>query len=149
MSALAFDDSADSAHSSGGVAATAPKQYPFDHPSGPVVAKNLPIAIFYASPTDPSFLPLYRLLSQLSSSDATRLQYTLRWKPSTLQNKDKLVLSGYGAGLVIKRTDYLVIDDRATGGAAVIEDVVEGRPKMMPLKQSDIAGPSPKMIACP
>lgn len=76
----------------------------------------------------------------------------MRWGGSQLQQQDlagterpsKLVLSGYGAGLDIKKSDYLAIDDRLAGSAqktspSEVDGGVE-TPKMEPVKKSDIAG---------
>jgi UDP-glucose:glycoprotein glucosyltransferase len=95
----------------------------------------------------------------LAAPHPPRLQFVLRFKPSTVKTpatgevveKPKLVLTGYGAELTIKKTDYLVIDDRLTaqsndGGEAVepteplLEIEGDIAPKMEPVKQSDIAG---------
>ena len=50
------------------------------------------------------------------------------------------MLSGYGAGLDIKKTDYLVIDDRVTGTKVTDSTVEAGRSKIVPVKQSDMSG---------
>ncbi|GAA5851766.1 hypothetical protein JCM9279_004400 [Rhodotorula babjevae] len=83
-------------------------------------------------------------------SYAPRLQLVLRWKPSTkarLEQK-KLVLGGYGAALDIKKSDYLVIDDRLAGassssGAKPAHEVlgIEGgaAAKMEAVKKADVA----------
>lgn len=52
-------------------------------------------------------------------------------------------MSGFGAGLDIKRSDYLVIDDRLTSGEAAAKAVAseeEGKPKMIPVSKESIAG---------
>lgn len=52
-------------------------------------------------------------------------------------------MSGYGAGLDIKRSDYLVVDDRlsaSNGQEDQVETGSENRPKMLPVRKEDIAG---------
>lgn len=86
-----------------------------------------------------------------------RLQFVLRWKPSAAAHaaQTKLVLSGYGAALDIKKSDYLAIDDRLTAQHGEVSSgkvekpdepllEIEGDivPKMEPVKKSDVAGTS-------
>lgn len=52
-------------------------------------------------------------------------------------------MSGFGAGLDIKRSDYLVIDDRLTSGEVAAKVVVsegQGKPKMIPVSKENIVG---------
>lgn len=65
------------------------------------------------------------------------------------EEERKLVLSGYGAGLDIKKSDYLAIDDRLSAGGSGSgaatkereeEEDEEATPKMIPVKKSDISG---------
>lgn len=81
-----------------------------------------------------------------------RLQVALRWGAARnhfrrhVNDKEveNLALSGYGASLDIKKSDYLAIDDRlASPSQAASQLEVEGKdasPKMDPVKKSDIAG---------
>lgn len=164
-----------------------PTLFPFDHTSPPSSSPHLPRVVLYGNPSSPSFQTLFSFLYQLSApkpvpitsgktttSSTTkpalmtskdfaaphppRLQFVLRWKPSTVKpSSSKLVLTGYGASLDLKKTDYLVIDDRQTpveagaggeaegnagGGARPSERLlqIEGdvAPKMEPVKQSEV-----------
>jgi UDP-glucose:glycoprotein glucosyltransferase len=90
-----------------------PLLFPFDHLVSTV--PSLPLAILYASPSNLGFTPLFTLLDNLAESSSkgqSRIQFALRWKPESASKGDKLVLSGYGAGLEIKKVDYIAIDDR-------------------------------------
>jgi UDP-glucose:glycoprotein glucosyltransferase len=54
---------------------------------------------------------LHNLLSSLAKRNSIR--YIFRWRPLPgLPKNAKLILSGYGASLDIKKADYLAIDDR-------------------------------------
>ncbi|KAK6334395.1 hypothetical protein TWF730_003609 [Orbilia blumenaviensis] len=56
------------------------------------------------------------------AADEAGIAYRIRYKPSpSLKNPKPVGLSGYGVGLSLKKTDYLVIDDRDAkeGGSAV------------------------------
>ncbi len=47
-----------------------------------------------------------------STAKAGRTTYRIRYKPSKSSTGKPLVVSGYGVELALKRTDYIVIDDR-------------------------------------
>ncbi|KAK9461767.1 UDP-glucose:glycoprotein glucosyltransferase-domain-containing protein [Lipomyces oligophaga] len=94
---------------------TVPEILPFDHQLSK--SDELPVAILYADVALPKFLQFHNLL--LAEAENGKLRYILRFKPSnlTVVRKSKiplrpLGLSGYGVELALKRTDYIVIDDR-------------------------------------
>ncbi|BGP08072.1 killer toxin resistant protein [Rhodotorula toruloides] len=157
---------------------TRPQRYSFDHVSPHGDESHLPRFVFWANPTSPSFQRLFTFLHSLSAPKAIpvsnpksltsqstpaahaaphppRLQFVLRWKPSSAAHRaqKKLVMSGYGAALDIKKSDYLAIDDRVTGqstaggkdadGEVSKEPVLEIEgdlpPKMEPVKKGDVA----------
>ncbi|GAA5943995.1 Kre5p [Sporobolomyces koalae] len=106
-----------------------PPVYQFDHMSPVGENDHLPRVVLYGSPVSPPFQSLFSFLYELSApkpvrATATasgtvaphppRLQFVLRWKPNQRRSLEpkKLVLSGYGAALDIKKSDYLAIDDR-------------------------------------
>ena len=67
--------------------------------------------ILYADISDPSFGPFHEeLVRRAREGD---FSYRVRYRPSTSTALQKpLYVSGYGVELVLKRTDYIVIDDR-------------------------------------
>src|ERR1700761_2794124 len=83
---------------------------PFDRTLGS--GKKSVIATLYADITSPHF----RKFHQTASKSATegKSTYRVRYKPSGKDTKP-LVTSGYGVELALKRTDYIVIDDRPKG----------------------------------
>ena len=83
---------------------------PFDRVLG--LSPELPVSTVYADITHPMFGRFHQTLRQTAQSGLT--SYRLRYRPSTAPTKP-LVVSGYGVGLNLKRTDYIVIDDRDTG----------------------------------
>lgn len=104
------------------------KLLPFDHTlPNPSTAIDLPLyhAVLYANLTSPNFRELHNELLVLSTSLPPKLTYVFRYVPP---NSDSPItreyLSGYGVGLDLKKTDYLVMDDRfakrkgATGSSA-------------------------------
>ncbi|GAA5969938.1 hypothetical protein JCM3765_000374 [Sporobolomyces pararoseus] len=131
-----------------------PRVYSFDHVT-PKGASDLQRVVFYASPTSPSFQLLFTFLYQLSnpkpvqiSTKSTgtvaphppRLQFVLRWKPSrsAIENRKKLVLSGYGAALDIKKSDYLAIDDRFNTPNKGDSNPGRAKVKLEAVKKADI-----------
>ncbi|GAA6027206.1 hypothetical protein JCM8097_002483 [Rhodosporidiobolus ruineniae] len=153
-----------------------PPIFPIDHVTPRGENAHLPRFVLYGSPTHASFQTLFTFVYSLSNPKAVpiahpnsatpglvtsksmavphppRLQFILRWKPSTVEGaaeQPKLVLSGYGATLDIKKSDYLAIDDRLqngeTGGAAAVNQEepvlgIEGdvAPRMEPVRKSDV-----------
>ncbi|BGP32069.1 killer toxin resistant protein [Rhodotorula toruloides] len=157
---------------------TRPRRYSFDHVSPHGDESHLPRFVFWANPTSPSFQRLFTFLHSLSAPKAVpvanpksltspltpaahaahhppRLQFVLRWKPSSAAHRaqKKLVMSGYGAALDIKKSDYLAIDDRVTGQSSAGGNGADGEPskepvleiegdvppKMEPVRKGDVA----------
>lgn len=72
-----------------------------------------PLVILYADISNPSFGLFHKHLYH--SAESGKIRYVLRYrKPVTTEKypSEKQELAGYGVELYIKRTDYLVIDDR-------------------------------------
>ncbi|KDE08402.1 hypothetical protein MVLG_01438 [Microbotryum lychnidis-dioicae p1A1 Lamole] len=129
-----------------------PKVYPFDHlsPRPPTLTSTStsappPLVIFYASPSSPAFIEWYELLTRLAVQEPPRIEYALRWKSAAGSAHEPLVLSGYGAGLDIKKSDYLAIDDRLTSlegahDSATTDESIESSEaiKMEPIKKREI-----------
>jgi UDP-glucose:glycoprotein glucosyltransferase len=85
---------------------------PFDRTLG-AVPSSLP-SILYTDITSPSFRKFHKSLSQSAKDGKTT--YRIRHKPSTNQPQKELGINGYGIALDLKRTDYIVIDDREAQG---------------------------------
>ncbi|KAH7081876.1 UDP-glucose:glycoprotein glucosyltransferase-domain-containing protein [Paraphoma chrysanthemicola] len=82
-------------------------ELPFDRILGNSSA--LP-AILYADITAPRFKKWHSTLSKTAKEGKT--SYRVRHKPSLHTPASPLVVNGYGVELQLKRTDYIVIDDR-------------------------------------
>jgi UDP-glucose:glycoprotein glucosyltransferase len=80
---------------------------PFDRLLG---SHDDPPSILYADITHPMFAQFHSTVSQTAKDGKT--SYRVRYRPSSQQTQP-LFLSGYGVELNLKRTDYIVIDDRA------------------------------------
>ncbi|EIW69539.1 hypothetical protein TREMEDRAFT_44060 [Tremella mesenterica DSM 1558] len=86
---------------------------PFDHISAPT---GLSQAIFYFDPSSPSSSPLLGYLDH-HASQYPSFRYVVRYAPPKNRHEGpKTQLSGYGVEMVLKKTDYLVVDDRTSRG---------------------------------
>ncbi|WVQ98589.1 hypothetical protein IAU59_005718 [Kwoniella sp. CBS 9459] len=93
---------------------------PFDHvsTSSTSTSNESPQAILYYTPSSPSSSALLNYLGQHASA-YPEFSYTIRYLPPARSEieKDtarKTPLSGWGVEMALKKTDYLVVDDRAT-----------------------------------
>jgi UDP-glucose:glycoprotein glucosyltransferase len=82
-------------------------ELPFDRIYGNSSA--LP-AILYADITAPRFKNWHSILARTAKEGKT--SYRIRHKPSLRASGSPLIVNGYGVELQLKRTDYIVIDDR-------------------------------------
>ena len=73
-------------------------------------ASDLPSSILYADITHPLFGQFHETVSKTAREGKS--SYRVRYRPSRMAPAKDLYLSGYGVELVLKRTDYIVIDDR-------------------------------------
>ncbi|KAK3954740.1 UDP-glucose:glycoprotein glucosyltransferase-domain-containing protein [Pseudoneurospora amorphoporcata] len=69
--------------------------------------------VLYADITSPAFGKYHEAAMELARKGEA--SYRLRYKRSLGQSHDALSVNGYGVELTLKRTDYIVIDDRDTG----------------------------------
>ncbi|KAK9375397.1 UDP-glucose:glycoprotein glucosyltransferase-domain-containing protein [Lipomyces chichibuensis] len=120
--------------------------------------KDAPVAILYADVTSPKFLAFHS--SFVAEADKGKLRYILRYIPSDEGSSIRFPersrgLTGYGVELAMKRTDYVVIDDRdkdsnyssdsgndaKAGESAVVDDLLS-TPDMkdvIPLSRIELA----------
>ncbi|KAI1056814.1 hypothetical protein LB507_002177 [Fusarium sp. FIESC RH6] len=116
------------------------KVLPFDRVLG--LGKD---AILYADPASTSFGPFHDALSKAARQG--NLSYRLRYRRSNDASRSPLPVSGYGVKLDLKRTDYIVIDDREGGqktgqkpvAADVDLDATEDVADLKPLSSSELA----------
>jgi UDP-glucose:glycoprotein glucosyltransferase len=79
----------------------------FDRLEGNVSAQA---SILYADITSPAFAQFHQTLIKTARTGKT--SYRVRHKRPDLYQSKPLVIGGYGVELALKRTDYIVIDDR-------------------------------------
>ncbi|KAG5518112.1 hypothetical protein PMAC_003298 [Pneumocystis sp. 'macacae'] len=98
----------------------------FDHIFDNDKNSDSPLAILYADLSSDNYVTYHSFLYKKAKSGD--LKYVFRHKPGHFNSNDSLYLSGYGVEASLKRTDYLVMDDRK-----IIEDMYE---KMAPQSYS-------------
>lgn len=95
-------------------------------------------AVLYADPTSPGFGSFHTALSEMARKG--EISYRLRYRPDQRELLEKLPVNGYGVELQLKRTDYIVIDDREADSQApdaastAVEVNLEGEEDVADLK---------------
>lgn len=94
--------------------------------------EDLPAAILHADILAPEFADHHKRLKKHAQEGY--VSYRLRYKPPLVREERPVMLSGYGVELVLKKTDYMVVDDRDVEGAGKIESAT---PEQQVLGQLD------------
>lgn len=120
------------------------RELPFDRTCGDATA---PPSILYADIASPMFGEYHQKLRSLAEEG--QISYRLRYRPPRNEVARPLFVTGYGVELTLKRTDYIVIDDRQAEErqaettkvppptADALED--ESPPDLKPLSASEVA----------
>ena len=130
---------------------------PFDRIRGESLETTSP-SVLYADITSPLFGQFHRTVA--STARNGRTSYRIRYRPAPSDAGRPLVVSGYGVELALKRTDYIVIDDREAG-AGQKEEEVEGSSgglndidaesgelaDLKPLSSTELLGLGPKVAS--
>ncbi|KAL8940480.1 MAG: hypothetical protein Q9216_002809 [Gyalolechia sp. 2 TL-2023] len=114
---------------------------PFDRILGAVPGHAGPPSILYADITSPLFGQFHQTVSATARNGQT--SYRIRYRPGNSTARQPLVMNGYGVELALKRTDYIVIDDR---GDEVKEEAPENaspEPKEIVLETEELADLKP------
>ncbi|KKA27345.1 hypothetical protein TD95_002296 [Thielaviopsis punctulata] len=104
-------------------------------------------AVLYADIMDPSFGPMHKAL--MAAAAKGEVSYRLRHRRlGSVDGLEPLPVNGYGVEMALKRTDYIVIDDRDTGGepakiekkseAQVVLDAEEEIMDLKPLSKGEV-----------
>ncbi|OJJ51373.1 hypothetical protein ASPZODRAFT_148662 [Penicilliopsis zonata CBS 506.65] len=111
------------------------RKLPFDRVSGDV---SLPPAVLYADVASPLFKEYHQTLSALAKEG--QLSYRVRYRPPQHWAPRPLFVSGYGVELALKRTDYIVIDDRDAEKRELGKDELqdESPDDLRPLSSSEV-----------
>ncbi|KAI1277855.1 UDP-glucose:glycoprotein glucosyltransferase [Xylaria sp. FL0933] len=106
-------------------------------------------AVLYADITKPEFGKFHKTLADMARKG--EISYRLRYRTTQRDDLEALPVSGYGVELQLKRTDYIVIDDRdaaesnvdklqKTAATEVVLDGEEEVGDLKPLAASELAG---------
>ncbi|ORY67201.1 family 24 glycosyltransferase [Pseudomassariella vexata] len=115
---------------------------PFDRTTG-----SGPEAVLYADISKPGFGSLHTALADKAKKG--ELSYRLRYRIGENDEREPLPVSGYGVELQLKRTDYIVIDDREahfnpdtenSSPFEVVLDAEEEVTDLKPLSSSELSG---------
>lgn len=102
-------------------------------------------AILFADPTSPKFAKYHQSLSK--NARALALKYRVRYRRDNASSNRPLQMGGYGVQLALKKTDYIVIDDRHVdknldqkplSSQKVLEDEDEETTDLEPLSTTDL-----------
>ncbi|OAX81429.1 hypothetical protein ACJ72_04231 [Emergomyces africanus] len=99
---------------------------PFDRVLG---GSSLPPLVLYADIASPLFGGFHQELIQKARDG--QFSYRVRYRPSGSGNSRPLFVTGYGVELALKRTDYIVIDDR-DAEQRVLKDADTEKPILTP-----------------
>ncbi|KAL2809181.1 UDP-glucose:glycoprotein glucosyltransferase-domain-containing protein [Aspergillus granulosus] len=115
------------------------RELPFDRIMG---HESLPPAILYADVASPMFRDFHQTLSALAKEG--EISYRVRYRPPQHWSSRPLFVSGYGVELALKRTDYIVIDDRDaeqrhSNGATQAVESEESPDDLRPLSSSEVS----------
>ncbi|KAJ5552181.1 hypothetical protein N7494_001559 [Penicillium frequentans] len=94
-----------------------PRELPFDRVFGDA---SLPPAVLYADISAPMFKKFHETLTDMAKEG--QISYRVRYRPPQHSVPRPLFVPGYGVELALKRTDYIVIDDRDAELRADSED---------------------------
>ncbi|RFU33473.1 hypothetical protein B7463_g2887, partial [Scytalidium lignicola] len=96
------------------------QELPFDRVIG---NESAPASILYGDITSPTFWKFHRSLTKAAREGKT--SYRVRYRKPLDQEAKPLIIPGYGVELALKRTDYIVIDDRVEGDKEITKQTVE------------------------
>ncbi|KAF2457381.1 UDP-glucose:Glyco protein glucosyltransferase-domain-containing protein [Lineolata rhizophorae] len=125
-----------------GSVADGARELPFDRVKDGRSNMELPI-VLYADVTNPRFGPFYKELARTVQD--RRAPFVLRYVPPPNRDEaQRISVSGYGVEMALKRTDYIVIDDRDAEEARADSEGRESEQDgevadLKPLSASDVA----------
>lgn len=100
-----------------------------------------PSCILYADITSPDFGQFHKALTEKARS--RECAYKLRHRRLSHDSLEALPVSGYGVELALKRTDYIVIDDRKADDDAAQKSIAAETSKIVLDEEGDVADLKP------
>lgn len=98
-------------------------------------------SILYADITSNEFAEFHKSLSKEAKEG--KISYRVRYKPAEAASSEALPINGYGVALDLKRTDYIVIDDRKAEEGKEEEVSIDPQPAEVNLDQEEISDVKP------
>ncbi|KAL9000818.1 MAG: hypothetical protein Q9169_000572, partial [Polycauliona sp. 2 TL-2023] len=98
-------------------------------------------SILYADVASPLFGQFHPTLSNTAQNGQT--SYRIRYRPTISSTTRPLVMKGYGVELALKRTDYIVIDDRGDDTTDETSKAPEPAPGEVVLEPQELADLKP------
>lgn len=114
---------------------------PFDRILSEGSGQAGPPSILYADITSPLFNQFHQTVSTTVRNGQT--SYRIRYRPAASTAGQRLVMNGYGVELALKRTDYIVIDDRKGEEEQEISKSTEPEPEEIVLETDELADLKP------
>ena len=122
---------------------------PFDRILGDDTHENAGPSVLYADISNPAFGEFHQTVRATAKTGQT--SYRVRYRRPLTREAKPLTVNGYGIGLALKRTDYIVIDDRkaeieGSEGVPASENEVEASLEdgdmddLKPLSSSELLG---------
>ncbi|KAK7918413.1 UDP-glucose:Glycoprotein Glucosyltransferase [Apiospora marii] len=115
------------------------RSLPFDRTLG-----KGPSVVLYADITKPNFGPFHVKLADMARKG--EISYRLRYRVGDRKDAEPLPVNGYGVELQLKRTDYIVIDDREAeshvakpAASELVLDAEEEVADLKPLSSSELS----------
>ncbi|KAK7532863.1 UDP-glucose:glycoprotein glucosyltransferase-like protein [Phyllosticta citribraziliensis] len=125
--------SSDLAQEHGAVREARTDDLPFDRALS--TAENQALTIVYADITSPKFRAFHKTIAKTTKEGKS--SYKLRHKAPVDADRKLLPITGYGVQLALKRTDYIVIDDREA------EEAGHDAPAQSSLQDEEVADLKP------
>ncbi|KAL8930293.1 MAG: hypothetical protein Q9172_000001, partial [Xanthocarpia lactea] len=98
-------------------------------------------SILYADITSPLFGQFHQTVSNTARNGRT--SYRVRYRPATSSTARPLAMKGYGVELALKRTDYIVIDDRSDDAKTNIPEISVSESEEVMLETEELADLKP------
>ncbi|KAL8696535.1 MAG: hypothetical protein Q9224_002745 [Gallowayella concinna] len=114
---------------------------PFDRVLGGARGQESHPSILYADITSPLFGQFHQTISSTARNGQT--SYRIRYRPSQSSTTRPLAMKGYGVELALKRTDYIVIDDRGDDAKDEIPEIPGPDSEQIVLEAEELADLKP------
>lgn len=113
-----------------------PEALPFDRVLEDDAKPGATPSVLYADITNPAFSQIHQTVRKTAKDGQT--SYRVRYRRSMGGEQKPLTVNGYGIGLALKRTDYIVIDDRKAEVAGSENEAASSREVDASMEEGDM-----------